>query len=340
MSSEDNLLKKALQSLEKASSETDVDKVRVDYLGRKGSITKQLRGISQLDPEERAEQGAKLNEQKNQLQEAIEEKLKQLKAKQLDAEAAERPDMTVPGSGPQIGRLHPVEELQYDIIRLFWQLGFKAVTGPEIETDWYCFEALNIGPDHPARDLQDTFYLEDGAIPRTHTSSVQIRHMEEHKPPIRIIAPGKVYRNEDEDATHIWSFRQVEGLVVDEHISLSDLKGTLEYMLKGLFGEAAELRLRPNYFPYTEPSVEMDASCPLCEQSTRAQCRICKGTGWVELCGAGMVHPQVLRNVGIDPEVYSGFAFGFGLERIAAIKYQLPDLRDLWRPNLEFLEQF
>jgi phenylalanyl-tRNA synthetase alpha chain len=214
------------------------------------------------------------------------------------------------------------------------------VTGPEIETDWYCFEALNIGPGHPARDMQDTFYLEDGAIPRTHTSTVQIRHMEQHKPPIRIIAPGKVYRNEDEDATHIWSFRQVEGLAVDKDISLSDLKGTLEYMLKGLFGEDTELRLRPNYFPYTEPSVEMDASCMICDEQSRYKCRTCKGTGWVELGGAGMVHPQVFRNVGIDPEVYQGFAFGFGLERIAAIKYQLPDLRDLWRPNLKFLEQF
>ncbi|MEX0749154.1 MAG: phenylalanine--tRNA ligase subunit alpha [Candidatus Saccharimonadales bacterium] len=340
MSHTGDILKELNKKLKSAETAAEVEDLRVEYLGRKGVVTTELRGISELPEQERARAGQQLNKLKMDLQIALDKRLDDLQAKQLESESSEFIDMTRPGVGPAIGRLHPVESLQHEMVELFWQLGFQAVTGPEIETDWYCFEALNIGPHHPARDMQDTFYLENGSIPRTHTSSVQIRHMETHKPPIRIIAPGKVYRNEDEDATHIWSFRQLEGLVVDRGISMGDLKGTLEYMLKGIFGEDTELRLRPNYFPYTEPSVEMDASCQNCNEASQAGCRVCKGTGWVELGGAGMVHAQVFRNVGIDPEIYTGFAFGFGLERIAAIKYQLPDLRDLWRPNLKFLEQF
>lgn len=340
MSQYKDILKEFEKELKEATDEEAIEALRIEYLGRKGLVTGKLRTISQLPEDERASAGKELNQLKNTLETELEQSLERVRNERLSQESTEQVDLTLPGVGLELGRLHPVEEIQYELISLFRQLGFNAVTGPEIETDWYCFEALNIGPHHPARDMQDTFYLENGAIPRTHTSSVQIRHMENHKPPIRIIAPGKVYRNEDEDATHIWSFRQVEGLVVDEGISLSDLKGTLEYMLKGLFGEETQLRLRPNYFPYTEPSVEMDASCQRCDVESRPECRVCKGTGWVELGGAGMVHPQVFRNVGIDPDVYTGFAFGFGLERIAAIKYQLPDLRELWRPNLRFLEQF
>ncbi len=323
-----------------AETEGQVEALRIEYLGRKGSITKELRNISELPKSKRAREGARLNEIKNKMEEALSDRIDQLRSQKLQEESSQHYDMTMPGISPGIGHLHPVEQLERDVVELFMQLGFEVVDGPEIETEWYCFEALNIGPDHPARDMQDTFYLENGAVPRTHTSSVQIRHMENNNPPIRVIAPGKVYRNEDEDATHIWSFRQVEGLVVDYDISLSDLKGTLEYMLKGLFGEDTELRLRSNYFPYTEPSVEMDASCMVCNEASRRHCRVCKGTGWVELGGAGMVHPQVLRNVGVDPEEYSGFAFGFGLERITAVKYQLTDLRDLWRPDIRFLRQF
>ncbi len=330
----------ALKHIQAAQSEEELEEQRLKYLGRKGKLTQALRNISELPDDQRANKGKELNRYKKQIEDALQSRREELHAEKLQTETQQVIDLTRPGLGVTRGRLHPVESLQYDVIRLFQQLGFEVVEGPEIETDWYNFEALNQPPEHPARDTQDTFYLENGFIPRTQTSSVQIRHMEQNKPPVRIISPGKVYRNEDEDATHLWSFRQVEGLVVDENIRLSDLKGTLEFMLKGLFGESTQLRLRPDYFPYTEPSVEADASCMMCTEDDRAHCRVCKGTGWVELGGAGMVHPQVLRNVGINPEDHSGFAFGFGLERLAAVKYQVPDMRELWRPNLRFLEQF
>ena len=336
----DKDLQNILERIENTSSSDELEQVRIDVLGRKGTLTSELRNISQLPEEERASAGERLNRYRHDIESALDEKKQALHEERLKHESEQFLDMTRPGNPPQKGALHPVASLQSDLIYIFQQLGFGVADGPEVETDWYCFEALNMGPHHPARDTQDTFYLENGAIPRTHTSSVQIRHMEHNKPPIRVVAPGKVYRNEDEDATHIWGFHQLECLVVDEGISLSDLKGTIDYMLKQLFGEQTELKLLPNYFPYTEPSMEMHASCMMCEKSTREDCRVCKSTGWVELGGAGMVHPNVLRNVGIDPDVYTGFAFGFGLERIASIQYQLPDLRDLWRPNLKFLEQF
>ena len=248
-----------------------------------------------------------------------------------------------------LGHPHPVNAVIDDLVRTFWQMGYTVVDGPEVETPWYNFEALNIPSDHPARDMQDTFYLEDDNLPRTHTSNMQIRHMETNKPPIRIISIGKVYRNEDEDARHVWMFNQVEGLVVDKGITLADLKGTLLDMMQGVLGVGTKLRLRPNYFPYVEPGVEMDASCPICKGSGQievkgsdatTECKTCSGTGWLEMGGAGMVHPQVLRNVNIDPNVYNGFAFGFGPERIAMIRHDAADLREFWRPNLKYLEQF
>lgn len=333
-------IKQALQEIAAVKDQAELETLRVRFLGRKGTLTLALRGLKSLKGEKRANEGKRLNQAKEELEKAITDKESELRAAAIKDDSAKFFDVTRPGKSQPVGHLHPLQSLQYEVIQLFWQLGFEVADGPEVETDWYCFEALNIPPEHPARDMQDTFYLESGAIPRTHTSSVKIRYMENHKPPIRIIAPGSVYRNEDEDATHSWAFKQVEGLVVDKSISLSDLKGTLEYMLKGLFGEAAELRLRPNYFPYTEPSVEMDASCLLCDESSRRDCKTCSGTGWVELGGAGMVHTQVLRNAGVDPEIYSGFAFGFGLERIAMVKYQIEDIRHFWRPNLDFLKQF
>lgn len=332
-------VKKWLQRIEEAESEAELEDVRRQLLGRKGELTTQLRQISQLKEDERAEAGKRLNDYKQQIEKALQERRQALLSQTLEEETQTQVDLTRPGIGPDLGSLHPVLSLQHELIRIFTQLGFVVASGPEVETDWYNFEALNMGSNHPARDMQDTFYLDNGFIPRTHTSSVQIRYMEANPPPVRIIAPGKVYRNEDEDATHIWSFHQLECLVVDRGVRLSDLKGTLEYMLRSLFGEAALLRLRPDYFPYTEPSLEVDASCLLCGEDSAA-CRVCKGTGWVELGGAGMVHPNVLRNVGLDPKEYSGFAFGFGLERMVAVQYQLPDLRDLWRPDLKFLEQF
>lgn len=333
-------IKKAIEQIAQAESADQLDELRRQYLGRKGKVTAALRSIKDLPEGKRAKAGQLANKAADKIEEALKSRQSELTRARVENESKEHPlDLTAPGEGHQLGYLHPLEDLQQELIHIFWQLGFSVVEGPEIESDWYNFEALNIPADHPARDMQDTFYLENGAIPRTHTSSVQIRHMENNKPPIRIIAPGRVYRNEDEDATHVWAFHQIEGLVVDEGISLADLKGTLLYMLKGMFGEDTEVRLRPNYFPYTEPSLEADASCVVCERQT-ADCKTCKGTGWVELLGAGMVHPQVLRNVGIDPRKYSGFAFGFGLERAAAIKHQVADLRDFWRPDLRFLEQF
>ena len=324
------------------ATSAQLEELRVEYMGRKGHVTGQLRAVSELPVGERPVAGAAANKLRLAAEELIAARIRE-----LEVAADELPplDITAPGRVVALGHHHPVSVVLDQLIDTFWQMGYQVATGPEVESEWYNFEALNLGPDHPARDMQDTFYLKGGNLPRTHTSSVQIRHMELNKDnlPIRIIAPGKVYRNEDEDARHSWIFHQLEGLVVDKGISLSDLKGTLEAMMKGVLGEGTKVRLRPNYFPYTEPSVEMDATCSVCEGTglvTEASCHMCSGTGWLELGGAGMVHPQVLRNVGIDPEVYSGFAFGFGPERIAAIKYNVDDVREFWRPNLKFLERF
>lgn len=331
------LIKKAEDSIAKVDSLAALEDLRVKYLGRSGELTLYLRGIGKLPKSERAQAGETANKARIRLSETIETKQQELEqselAKMMDTTNI---DLSAPAGMP-IGHDHPISSLLNDIVRLYWQMGFQVVQGPEIETPWYNFEALNIPADHPARDMQDTFYLDDGNLPRTHTSGMQIRHMEQTKPPIRIISPGKVYRNEDEDARHIWSFMQMEGLVVDEGIGVAELKGTLLALVRGILGDKMEIRLRPNYFPYTEPSIEIDASCVVCHGKG---CGLCSHTGWVELLGSGMVHPQVLKNVGIDPVKYSGFAFGVGLERLAAVKYQVPDLREFWRPNLKFLEQF
>jgi phenylalanyl-tRNA synthetase alpha chain len=246
-------------------------------------------------------------------------------------------DITAPGRFYPVGHLHPVTQVLNELVGIFESLGYEVADGPEVEDDWHNFEALNMGPEHPARDMQDTFYLTDSNLPRTHTSSVQIRYMENHKPPIKIISVGKVHRNENEDATHSWIFHQVEGLVVGEGVTFADLKGTLDLVAKKILGPDTKTRFRPNFFPYTEPSAEMDATCSQCKG---AGCRSCGGTGWLELLGSGMVHPNVLRNMGIDPEKYSGFAFGLGVERIAMIKHNIPDVRYFWHPDTRFLEQF
>lgn len=329
----------ALDKIKGAASLKDLDALRIEYLGRSGAVTKQLRGLGDLPADQRKEAGARANQSRQTIEQALNTAKEHLQRKLVEAEASSISlDVTAPVSlQPGWGHAHPVLSLIDDAVKVFWQLGFDVVDGPEIENEWYNFEALNIPVDHPARDMQDTFYLEGGNLPRTHTSNLQIRHMEDNKPPIRIVAPGKVYRNEDEDARHVWMFHQIEGLVVDKNISLADLKGTLMAMMQGLLGEETQVRLRPNYFPYVEPGVEMDATCVICAGKG---CKTCSGTGWLELGGAGMVHPQVLRNVGIDPAAYSGFAFGFGPERIAAIKHNIPDIREFWRPNLKFLEQF
>ncbi|HSH31958.1 MAG TPA: phenylalanine--tRNA ligase subunit alpha [Candidatus Saccharimonadales bacterium] len=333
-----NTVEEAIAKAATVRRQEELTALRIRYLGRKGIMTEALKAVGSLPPEQRASRGAAANAARASIEAAFKQAERKLRERQLrDGVKELKIDLTAPGEQLRYGHAHPVAALIDDMVRVFWQMGFVVAEGPEIETEWYNFEALNMRADHPARDMQDTFYLEEGNLPRTHTSNVQIRYMEKHQPPIRIIVPGKAFRNEDEDARHSWMFHQLEGLVVDEGVSMSDLKGTLLAMLKGLLGESAKLRLRPNYFPYTEPSVEMDASCVICNSKG---CNMCSGTGWLELGGAGMVHPQVLRNCGIDPERYSGFAFGFGPERIAAIRYEVPDVREFWRPNLKFLEQF
>lgn len=322
----DSVLDQTAADIKAATDEAAVEQLRVALLGRRGSVTEQLRRVGELPAEERAKAGQQANQLRQQIEKLLSDKVEELRQAKVAKLASTPIDVTAPGRSYQLGHRHPVSQVLDQLIQVFWQMGYQVADGPEVESEWYNFESLNLGADHPARDMQDTFYLEGGHLPRTHTSGVQVRHMESHQPPIRIISPGKVYRNEDEDATHSWTFHQLEGLVVDEGISLADLKGTLYTMLQGVLGAGTELRLRPNYFPYTEPSVEMDARLP--------------GGDWLELGGAGMVHPQVLRNVGIDPNRYSGFAFGFGPERIAVIKYGVGDVREFWRPSLPFLEQF
>lgn len=330
-------LEQAVNLINKAVSESELEQIRLKLLGRTGVLTLSLKQIGSLQPAERKIAGERTNRQKAKIAAAISARITSIRKETIKKEQSRTIlDLSAP-VGFSLGHSHPVTQLMDDLIRVFWQMGYQVIDGPEVDNEWYNFEALNISADHPARDMQDTFYLEAGNLPRTHTSNLQIRYMENNKPPIRIIAPGKVYRNEDEDARHSWVFHQVEGLVVDENISLSDLKGTLFQMMKGILGDGVNIRLRPSYFPYTEPSVELDATCVVCHGKG---CRMCGHTGWLELGGAGMVHPQVLRNVGIDPSVYSGFAFGFGPERIAAIKYGVSDVREFWRPNLNFLEQF
>jgi phenylalanyl-tRNA synthetase alpha chain len=334
-----------LAAIARAASLDELERLRVLYVGRKGTVTEQLKAVGGLAPEKRGEAGKKANTLRMEIEGALAEATEKLGEAQVLESLAVGLDVTAPGKPLGLGHRHPVSVVLDDLVDLFWQMGYQVAEGPEVETEWHNFEALLVGKDHPARDMQDTFYLEEAHLPRTHTSGVQIRYMQEHRDdlPIRIIAPGKVYRNEDEDARHSWSFYQIEGLVVDKGVSLGDLKGTLEQMTRGILGDETNVRLRSNYFPYTEPSVEMDATCVICSGTGMLKgvaCHLCSGTGWLELGGAGMVHPQVLRNVGIDPAVYSGFAFGFGPERLAAIKYGVDDVREFWRPNFKFLEQF
>ena len=334
--------------IERIASTPDLaslEAIRVEVLGRKGMLTEQLKSISSLPADKRGPEGAHLNNLRSEIERGLKARQAEIETAATDASLAQPLDVTAPGEDLHLGHRHPVSVVLDELVHLFWQMGYQVVEGPEVETEWYNFEALLVGKDHPARDMQDTFYLEDANLPRTHTSGIQIRYMEAHRDdlPIRVVAPGKVYRNEDEDSRHSWSFYQIEGLVVDKGISLGDLKGTLEVMMKGILGADTKVRLRPNYFPYTEPSVEMDASCVICHNTGRLEdksCHLCGGSGWLELGGAGMVHPQVLRNVGINPEIYSGFAFGFGPERIAAIKYGVDDVREFWRPKFKFLEKF
>lgn len=310
-----------------------LESLRTKYLGRKSELNTILKSLGSLIPEQKKLTGASANKAKVQ----IEQEIATLENELNKVVDEGKVDITEPGLNYPAGHKHPVSQVLDEMVDIFTSLGYEVADGPEVEDDWHNFEALNMGPEHPARDMQDTFYLTDGNLPRTHTSSVQIRYMENHKPPIKIISIGKVHRNENEDATHSWIFHQVEGLVVGEGVTFADLKGTLDLVAKRIFGPETKTRFRPSFFPYTEPSAELDASCPLCGGKG---CRSCGGSGWLELLGSGMVHPDVLRKMGIDTDKYSGFAFGLGVERVAMIKHNIPDVRYFWHPDTRFLEQF
>ncbi len=315
-----------------------LESLRVKYLGKKGELTAVMKGMGGLSKEERPVIGRLANTVRGFIESALEEKKKALteKAKELRL-MAETIDVALPGRMPEMGAKHPLNTVLDDLQDIFIGMGFSIVEGPEVELDYYNFEALNLPPDHPARDTQDTFYINDNVLLRTQTSPVQVRVMEKQKPPIRIISPGRVYRSDTVDATHSPVFHQVEGLVIDKGITMADLKGTLEVFAKKLYGDDTRLRFRPHHFPFTEPSAEVDISCFNCKGEG---CSICKGEGWIEILGCGMVHPKVLRNCGIDPEVYSGFAFGMGLERVTMFRYGIKDLRLFYENDLQFLKQF
>lgn len=328
----------AAQALENIADLKALDEVRVKFLGKKGELTGVLRGMGALSAEDRPKVGALANQIREQIEAAIEQKKVQLSAAVREARmAAEVIDVTMPGKSNTTGRLHPLTQVLDDVSNIFIGMGFSIAEGPDVELDYYNFEALNIPKNHPARDTQDTFYIDDNVLLRTQTSPVQVRVMERTKPPIRVIAPGMVYRSDAVDATHSPVFHQIEGLVVDKGVTMGDLKGTLEVFAQALYGKEAKVRFRPHHFPFTEPSAEMDVSCFVCGGEG---CRVCKGEGWIEILGAGMVHPKVLANCGIDPEVYSGFAFGMGLERIAMRRYDIDDLRLFFENDLRFLDQF
>ncbi len=314
-----------------------LEAVRVRFLGRKADLVLLLRTIPELPVAERPEVGKVGNLVRKTLENALEDRRKELEALELvDGLGGDRIDVSLPGWRSPLGHLHLVTQTQREMEDIFVGMGYEVVDGPEVETEYYNFEALNTPADHPARSLHDTFFVRDGVVLRTHTSPVQVRCMEKQRPPVYIIAPGKAYRR-DSDATHTPMFHQVEGLVVDEHITLADLKGTLETFARAMFGADRKVRLRPHYFPFTEPSVEVDVSCMVCDG---AGCRLCKKSGWLEILGAGMVDPDVFGFVDYDPEVYTGFAFGIGVERIAMLKYGVNDLRLFFENDLRFLRQF
>ncbi|MFQ5893104.1 MAG: phenylalanine--tRNA ligase subunit alpha [Nitrospinota bacterium] len=333
------LEQEALAALAEASSAEAVHAVRVRYLGRRGELTACLKALGQLPADERPQAGRRANEVKVRLEEAVARRLKAIEEAALAEALLTGPvDITLPGRRPPRGHLHPLTQVLDEAIAIFTSLNFTVAEGPEIETDWYCFEALNIPKDHPARDMQDTFYVADEVVLRTHTSSVQIRVMERHPPPVRIISPGKVYRC-DADISHSPMFHQVEGLLVDEvgRVTFGDLKGLLELFAHRMFGPETAVRFRPSFFPYTEPSAEVDIQCVICHGGG---CRLCKRTGWLEILGSGMVDPNVFAAVGYDPEGVVGFAFGMGVERIAMLKYGIDDIRLFFENDASFLAQF
>jgi len=333
----DAIAEKARAAIAAAQTTAELEAVRVTILGRSGELTQLLRSLGSVPAAERPALGAAANAAKTELEAVLEARLGSVGAaeRRLRREA-ERVDLTLPGRRPPRGTVHPLTQVHDEIVSIFAGLGFSVAQGPEIETDYYNFEALNLPRDHPARDMQDTFYFSEDTLLRTHTSPVQIRAMQAQRPPIRIIVPGRVYRR-DADITHSPMFTQVEGLAVDRAISMGDLKGTLELFAREMFGPRSRIRFRPSFFPFTEPSAEVDVLCFLCGGDG---CRVCKQSGWLEILGCGMVHPQVLRNVNYDPEDVTGWAFGMGIERVAMLKYGIDDIRLFFENDLRFLRQF
>ncbi|GAB6170393.1 phenylalanine--tRNA ligase subunit alpha [Clostridium carnis] len=328
----------AFSEIESVNTSAALEEIRVKYLGKKGELTTILRGMGTLSAEERPVVGKLVNVVKKEVEDKIEEISTRIKEKEKNEKlASEVIDISMPGKKKIIGKRHPLDLTLESMKEIFISMGFTVEEGPEVELDRYNFEALNIPKDHPARSEQDTFYINDNLVLRTQTSPVQIRVMENQTPPIKMIAPGKVYRSDAVDATHSPIFYQMEGLVIDKGVTFADLKGTLELFAKKMFGDKVKTKFRPHHFPFTEPSAEMDATCFVCGGEG---CRVCKGSGWIELLGCGMVHPQVLRNCGIDPEVYSGFAFGFGVDRMVMLKYGIDDIRLLYESDMRFLNQF
>lgn len=339
-----------LDRIATAADTEALEAIRIEVVGKSGTLTSYLRSMGQVPKEERAEVGKTVNAVRNEVEAALESKKAALSATELEAKmAADAVDITLPGRSQQMGARHLINAITDEIAEVFLGLGYTVATGPEVETDWYNFTALNAPADHPSRSMQDTFYVvdksgdeanvkgESDVLLRTQTSGVQVHVMEDQELPIYIIAPGKVYRRDVADPSHLPQFTQVEGLVVDKGITFGDLKGTLDYFCKQMFGPERKTRFRAHFFPFTEPSAEVDVSCGICHGEG---CRMCKGTGWLEILGCGMVDPNVLRMSGIDPEVYSGFAFGVGVERVACLKYNVPDLRMLLEGDMRFLRQF
>lgn len=330
------VLENAKKMLEEAKEISAVEEIRVKYLGKKGELTGILKQLGSLSPEERPKVGQLVNVAKQKLDETIKAKVKEIKEIELEKTLEkEKIDVTMPGKRKNLGYKHPLSVVLDELKEIFMGMGYSIADGPEVELDYYNFEALNLPKDHPARDTQDTFYISENTLLRTQTSPVQVRVMEKQKPPIRIIAPGRVYRSDEVDANHSPLFHQIEGLAVDKGITMGDLKGTLETFAKRLYGEDAVVRFRPHHFPFTEPSAEMDIQCFSCGGKG---CRLCKGEGWIEILGCGMVHPKVLENCGIDPEEYQGFAFGIGLERIVMRKFKIDDMRLLYENDMKFFE--
>lgn len=336
----ESLKQEAVEQLGQVLDAAHLNDLRVKYLGKKGALTEILRGMGALSAEERPVIGQVANEVRGVIEALVEEKQAEFDRKETEGRlAAEKVDVTLPGRPMKQGAVHPLNQVIQEIEDIFIGMGYRIAEGPEVETDYYNFEALNLPKNHPARDMQDSFYLTEELLMRTQTSPVQVRTMEamQGEVPVKIICPGRVFRRDDDDATHSFQFHQIEGLVIGERIRMSDLKGTLLEFTRKMFGSQTQIRLRPSFFPFTEPSVEVDVTCVKCDGNG---CRVCKNSGWLEILGSGMVHPRVLEMSGYDPEKYSGFAFGMGVERIAMLKYGVDDIRHFFTNDLRFLQQF